>query len=424
MTPTSRRFMRQSACTAFSIVVTAAMLTGCGTSGSQRTNDLSGAYAFWPPFPAPPRVQFLTSYQYSDDVEPDKGGLEELIYGKQRRVLPISKPYGVAMANGRIYVCDTRNRGVVVLDLEEQQSRIMGVSGTARLQSPTDVVVAPDGLTYVSDSQRGAIFVFDQDERHVGSLGYEGLKPTGIAVSGEELFVCDFMSQAVHVLDRRSGDKLRTIGGRGDQDGQFVRPLGVAVDPEGNIYTTDVIRCRIQKFSPDGELLNAYGEIGDTVGTFVRPKLLAVDAEGIVYVVDAAFANVQMFDHEDQLLTFFGSAGSHPGSMKLPVGICINENRNDLEYFADMIHPAFNAERLVLVSNQFGTNKVSVYAMGQLHEGKTPQDVATAQAEVAPGLDPGVRIDPLTGLPAEEGLGAEPLPDDALDEGEGQENRN
>jgi hypothetical protein len=192
------------------------------------------------------------------------------------------------------------------------------------------------------------------------------------------------VTQQVQVLDRRTGERLRAIGEKGDQDGQFVRPLGIDVDSDGNVYVTDVIRCRVQKFSPAGELLGAFGGIGDVLGAFVRPKHLAVDDDGIVYVVDAGFANIQMFNQENRLLMFFGAAGTHPGAMYLPAGVCTHQG--DLDLFSDYVHPAFEARRLVLVTNQFGPNKVAVYAFGRLREGYTAQDIATSRAAMESGL--------------------------------------
>ncbi len=360
-------------------------LTGCAPGGGSSSDARRPeTYSFWPLFPAEPRIQFLTSYRFSDDVEPVRSGLEDIIYGEERRVLPINKPYGLDMRDGRIYVCDTRNRGVIVLDLRTQETRLMGATGMARTQSPTDLAIAADGMIYVSDSARGAIFVFDKDERYVTAMGLENMRPTGIDVFGDEVFVCDFTAQGVHVFDRHTGEHLRTFGSPGDGEGEFVRPLGLGISATGTVYVSDVIQCRVQRFSPRGDYLGDFGEMGDVVGTFVRPKMLAVDGEGIVFVVDAGFANVQMFNSDDDLLMFFGSAGGHPGSMYLPAGVeCYD---GDLDLFDDYVHPAFEAQRLVLVTNQFGNNKVSVYAIGQLKEGRTVQDIATVRAEQDTGM--------------------------------------
>lgn len=383
------------------LLILSSMFIGCATSPTaDKQESVARAFSFWPPFPEEPRVQFLTSYQYSGDVEAPRSKLDELIYGKEEQVLPINKPYGVEMRNGVIYICDTRNKNVMVLDLQKHETRLIGKSGMARMGSPTDIDIAEDGMIYVSDLNRGVIFAFDENERHVISIGFEGFQPTGVAVFGDEIYACDFGENKVEIFNRFTGERLRSIGERGDQDGQFVRPLGIDIDLMGNVYVSDVVRCRIQKFSPGGVLLSAYGTHGDTFGSFARPKLLAVDREGITYVVDASFSNVQMFNQKNELLMFFGTSGDHPGSMLLPVGVSINED--SLEYFTDYIHPAFEAQRLILVTNQFGTHKVSVYALGALKEGMTVQDVSTARYDISTGLTTELRDDPMVNPPQKE----------------------
>ncbi len=361
------------------------VVTGCaGTRPATPESTIDREYSFWPPFPAEPRIQFLVSYRSSADIEPARSSFDDLLYGADENALPIQKPYGVEMTNGRIYVCDIRNTGVVVLDLVKHQTRIMGTSGVGGLVQPTDIAIAEDGMIYVADVKRGVIFVFNSEERHVASFGHSGLRPVGLAIHKNNLYVCDFTSQSVLVMDRFSGEIQRSIGEPGSDDGQFVRPLGVAVDYRGRVIVCDVIKCRLQTFDASGKFLHATGSISDTAGSFVRPKHIDVDNTGNVYVTDAAFQNVQLFNDAGQTLMFFGSAGDHPGSMNLPAGLCIHEG--DLELFARYIHPDFKAEYLILVTNQFGLDKVSVYAFGQLRGGKSIQDIEGVVVPVATGV--------------------------------------
>jgi DNA-binding beta-propeller fold protein YncE len=369
------------------------LLAGC--AGTSRTVPTRTSYSFWPPAPDEPRIQFLRSFAFSADVEPPRGTFDKLVFGKDYEVLPIGKPYGVAMWRGRIYVCDITNPGVVILDLVERQTRLMGTRGVERMVQPTDIAIAPDGLKYVADRRLGRIFVFNDEDRHITTFGERGLIPAGVAVRGDELLVPDFETQSILVLDRFRGETLRSVGGPDEDLGGFIRPLGVAVDGEGSVYITDVIRGRLQKFGSDGSIFMQLGQIADSPGNFVRPKHVALDGRGVIYVVDAAFQNVQMFDAEGQLLMFFGSAGDHPGSMSLPAGITVNSA--DLELFADDIHPDFRAQHLVVVTNQFGINKVSVYALGRLKPGRTVADIAPLAADVSPASVP----PPLADLSAE-----------------------
>ncbi|CAG0960880.1 hypothetical protein PHYC_00719 [Phycisphaerales bacterium] len=363
------------------------LLSACASTpaADARPSNAARSYAFWPLFPADPRIQFLRSFGSSDDLAPRKAsGLESIVFGKEvTQEAMINKPYGLTMKGGKIYVCDMRAGSLVVLDLLKKQTRLVGVAGSGRLTHPVAVAIADDGMIYVAESDRGAIIVFDARERYSYSMGFQKFKPVSLALHGDRLYACDMAGQVVQIFDRKSGSHLGSIGSVGDEDGQFRLPLGVATDAEGNVYAVDMMRGRVQKFSPDGRFIAGVGTIGDTPGTFARPKHIAVDADGIVYVVDAAFQNVQMFDDQLRLLMAFGAAGDFPGSMNLPAGICVVEDGAQL--FADALHPGFAATRLVAVTNQFGSAKVSVYALGQAREGYTAADLAKSAAKVSPG---------------------------------------
>ena len=361
-------------------------LAGCATAPQAQPH--AKVYAFWPPYPDEPHIQFLTSYQRNTDVEPAKSPMEDLIYGREPQpVLAIQKPYGVAMWHGRVYVCDIGGSAVTILDLRQHRTEIMGTSGAEGLQTPSDIAIAADGTKYVADVSRGMVYVFDARDHQTGTLGHANLKPTGVAVYQNELYVCDFNSQKVEVWDRGTGRVLRTLGGPGTGPGQFLKPLGVAVDAQGNVYVMDVLACRLQKFDRQGNMVTGFGTMSAGIGGLVRPKHIAVDGRGVIYVVDAAFQNVQLFDQIGQVYTYFGSAGSHPGAMYLPAGICVTDS--DLDLFQQYVHPAFQLERLILVTNQFGDNKVSVYGMGRLRPGKTVADIADTKGVVPLGVAQG-----------------------------------
>src|SRR5690348_11072666 len=103
---------------------------GIGCASKRPATAAQKTAAFWPQYPDPPRVQFLTSFQRSSDVEPAKSKLDELVLGKEHQdVLPLSKPYGIKMWNGKIYVCDTHSACVTIFDLRNKRTLIMGKGG-------------------------------------------------------------------------------------------------------------------------------------------------------------------------------------------------------------------------------------------------------------------------------------------------------
>ena len=59
-----------------------------------------------------------------------------------------------------------------------------------------------------------------------------------------------------------------------------------------------------------------------------------------------------MFDEKDRVLMLFGGPGSGPGDLTLPGGIAVD--RSLLPHFEDYVPDGFQADYLVLVSDQFG----------------------------------------------------------------------
>jgi len=288
------------------------------------------------------------------------------------------------MRDGKIYVCDASAANVSILDFRMKQVRILGRTGQVTLVKPIDLEIAPDGMKYVADTGLGAIIVFDSTDRYAGRISVPDLRPVGVAVFENELFVSDLKGSKVRVFDRLTGKPLRTIGSVGAGPGQIGCAMGVAVDRAGNVYVNDVIGCRVQKFTRDGKFIASLGGLGDYRGAFVRPKLMTVDSTGILYVVDEAFQNVQMFDDQRRLLLDFGKNGTHPGAMDMPAGICVTDS--DLDLFASYVHPAFQVERLIIVTNNYGANKINIYALGHLAPGKTVADVAAGRIKVLTGV--------------------------------------
>jgi len=91
-----------------------------------------------------------------------------------------------------------------------------------------------------------------------------------------------------HRIQRSSatGTFLGAWGSQGTGDGQFDRPRGVAVAPDGTVYVADSRNSRIQRFSATGTFLGTWGSPGGGDGQFIEPEGIAVAPDGTVYTVD------------------------------------------------------------------------------------------------------------------------------------------
>ncbi len=324
---------------------------------------------FYPPLPQTPRLQFLATYTSEEDVIHRAGGFEEFILG-ETKYRELGKVYGVALDQGEMLICDTKAGAVIIFDIANGAVRFLGTKAPGKLIKPVNVTVDPeDGRRYVVDTGLKRIVVFDRSGAYLRAIGEpETWKPSDVAVFGKRLYATDLQNGQIVVFDKRTGNELERISQRGDGPADLFFPTNIAVDADGNIYVSDTGNFRIQKFSPDGTHLMQFGSLGRSLGQFARPKGVAVDREGRVYVVDAAFENVQIFAPDGTLLLFFGEPGAHPGAMNMPAKVIVDYD--DVDLFADRVAPGYAVDHLVIVTSQFGVNKVNVYAFLKPPAGK------------------------------------------------------
>lgn len=122
--------------------------------------------------------------------------------------------------------------------------------------------------------------------------------------------------------------------------GLFVRPHGMDVDPEGNVWVADdqgasgeelenhpdaaEIGHRAVKFSPEGQILmtlGTAGKAGDPPTHLTRPSDVLVAPDGDVFVAEGHSseeppARISKFDSEGNFLMSWGEFGSGPGQFR------------------------------------------------------------------------------------------------------------
>jgi DNA-binding beta-propeller fold protein YncE len=334
-------------------------LSSCTGLGGPGAGEEEAGDVLFPAPPQQPRIQFLASYRSDEDVLPPLSGFRRFVLGdREGRV--IRKPYGVAIHDGKILVCDTMAAGVVVFDLKAQNVEVLGTDPNGRLRKPVNIAVDEDGTRYVVDVELQRVMVYDRNDRYLRALGDpETWSPTDVAISGKRLYVTDKKNKQVVLLEKATGEELKRFGRVGAEKGELYTPTNIAVGPDGSVYVSDTGSFRILRFNSRGKLLQQFGSLGRGLGQFVRPKGVAVDREGRVYVADAAIQNVQIFSPEGELLLFFGGPGGQPGRLHLPAKAAIDYDNVDL--FADRVVPGYEIEYLIAVTSQFGPNKVSVF---------------------------------------------------------------
>ena len=347
---------------------------------------------FFPEPPDTPRLQFLTGISGSDDiVGKTKSSFASFIAGDVEKKDSISKPYGMAFFQGKLYVCDVGKGMVEVFDFENKTFGYM--TQDRRLKSPINIEIDAEGNKYVTDTMGRSIFVFDQNNVLAAIWGREemNMSPVDIAIRGERCYVTDFNSNQVLILNKKTGAIIDRFGKKGDEEGEFSMVTNIALDKQDNMYVTDMIKGQILKFDASGRFAKSFGQAGVNIEEFARPKGIDIDREGRIWVVDTASEVAKIIDPEGQLLLFFGMPGGAPGKMNLPAQILVDYDH--VKYFSKYAVPGAKIEFLVLVSNQYGLNKINVYGFGSFPtqpvvSAPSPKPAPEAKSSIPPILDP------------------------------------
>lgn len=323
---------------------------------------------FFPPPPNAPKVQFLKSISSSKDVIKEVDSFSLIGKGQQDDVKWIAKPYGITYTKGKLYVCDVIGMNVAIIDLVHNKfDYLKGASvGFGKLKKPINIAVDDGGNIFVVDTVRKEVVMYDASGALAKVYG-KGIatKPVDVAVDANELYILDLKDSDIKVLDRKSGELVRSIGKSEGTNQGLAMPTNLAFDGKGNLYVTNIALGNVVKLDKDGHILSKFGKIGDSFGEFTRPKGIAVDKQEHIFVVDGGSQNVQIFNDTGRLLMFFGDPPLLVGGLNLPVAVAVTDE--DLDYFQKLAAPGFVVEQVIFVTNQQGKDKVSIYAFGHMN---------------------------------------------------------
>ena len=223
-------------------------------------------------------------------------------------------------------------------------------------------------------------------------------RPRGIALAPDgTLYIADTDNHRIQHVDR-DGTLIGSWGSFADialgpaPGGTFFEPWGIAVGPDGSVYVADTWNHRIQKFSPEGELLSMWGYFGqaEQLDGFWGPRDVVVDADGRVIVSDTGNKRIVIFGPDGQGIAEFGEEGYEPGQFYEPVGLALDSNGN--LYVADTWNQRIQAFEPDGTGSFSPANAWDIYGWyGQSLDNKPFID-ADEQTHVFAGDPEGVRV--------------------------------
>ncbi|MCB9458126.1 MAG: redoxin domain-containing protein [Anaerolineaceae bacterium] len=292
-------------------------------------------------------VADLTTYEVLNVIGDGQRGLVDGEYNEAR----FNQPQGMALGDGWLYVADTNNHAIRVVDLEAMKVRTIagnGIMGTSLapfgvaftdarevpLRSPWDVEVSADGeslyiamagmhqvwrMNLVTNSIQSFIGDGREAQMNARLSTSELAQPSGLFLVNGLLYIADSESSTIRAADLE-GDSVMAVSGTpnndlfdyGDTDGAYTvnrlqHPLGVTGNADGSqIYIADTYNSKIKLYDPETQETNTiFGQTGNggyrdgaaDVAAFDEPGGLDY-VDGKLYVADTNNHVIRVIDLE------------------------------------------------------------------------------------------------------------------------------
>ncbi len=251
----------------------------------------------------------------------------------------LQRPQNVISHQGRIYVSDVGKQAIFMFDQNLGKFDIWSMAERGeQFYNPIGLAIAGEDELLVADAQLKKIFVLN---RHSGepirSFGHQLLKrPTGLAYDPitKHIFVSDTQAHNLKIFNIQ-GELLDVIGKQGIAAGEFNYPTFLFFR-DNKLYVSDTMNARVQVLQADGSPIRQIGQRGLYIGNFMRPKGVSADSEGNIYAIESYYDHLLIFNAQGEFLLPIGGAGKSSGKFFLPAGIWLDE-KNRL-YIADMLN--------------------------------------------------------------------------------------
>jgi len=207
---------------------------------------------------------------------------------------------GVATdSQNRVYVFCRGEHPLIVFD---KDGKFLNSWGEGKIVRAHGATIGPDELLYLTDDLDHTVRKFTLDGKLLMTLGtsgqgsdtgvvdfdYRTMKqagppfhyPTNVAFGADgALYVSDGYGNArVHKFSA-AGEHLFSWGEPGDGPGQFNLPHGIDLDSQGRVYVADRENSRVQIFTSEGKFLDAWTGL-------VRPTQVQVDPDDNVFITE------------------------------------------------------------------------------------------------------------------------------------------
>jgi sugar lactone lactonase YvrE len=224
--------------------------------------------------------------------------------GRDPYAFNYARMIAVNRTDGSVWVADTDNHTIKKYDnngLWQCQIGSLGIPGSTggKFRNPHGIDVGPDGRVYVADSRNARVQILDSNCNFLSMWGTKGSAagqlsfPRGIAVDTDNsVWVADATLNVVKHFTN-TGAYLGTIGTKGTADNQWKNPFDIALDAN-NVYVVDTLANKVKVWSKAGVFQSAIGGGGKALGKLLKPNGIDI-RNGHIYVAEQDNERIQDF---------------------------------------------------------------------------------------------------------------------------------
>ncbi|MDR2731120.1 MAG: tetratricopeptide repeat protein, partial [Treponema sp.] len=320
-----------------------------------------------------------TNYTYNYDfwdeqvASPDAYRVSAYILGTSLGIDNFRDPQGLFIRGNRIYICDSGNNRVLLVETDEngEHALVKSVSSVlidgveSSFRSPSDIFESGDGFLYIADTNNNRVLKLDNDWNYIFSITRPDDESIDDFVEFQPLkLIVDFANR-IFVQVRNVNKGLMEFDSRGNFTGyigankvyfkivDYVWKListqaqrermmlfvpteynNLTLDGDGFIYVTNstanidpvrrlnamgqdiLIRNGYKK--PIGDL--AYGNAGGITGPSRFIDVVSFDNDSYA-CFDRTRGRVFMYDFQGNLLYAFGGVGNREGCFSIPAAL-------------------------------------------------------------------------------------------------------
>lgn len=260
-------------------------------------------------------------------------------WGSRGKGMPgqFEKPRSVAVGNQGV---------VLVLDVS---GRIQRFDSEGTYQGDFPLPDVSDGNPQnIAAGQSGTILVADTHNNRILRLGTDGVFHPVIASTatspdsakpGELFWPCAVVESSdgyIYTLEYGGHDRvqkwtsdgawLASWGRFGAGEGEFRRPSGIALAPNGDVYVADSVNNRIQVFDSNGKWLRSWDASASSRGRLSCPFDVAIGKNGLVAVLEYAAGRFRIFSPSGVELLMWGGHSRGGDGLSYPWGITADNN--------------------------------------------------------------------------------------------------